>query len=248
MAGTCNDVNLLFTKTFIDLDECHVNSDFNVVVLNAEVCDLSCKNQMSLSDDRLVSESNCDQFKPKIIGNNISSMDCFRDIDNVPNPVPDSVSNVDKNVVTNCCNNGIVNSNMDDFSLNCDYNVGADCNDYGATCAGSDINQTVQNAVEEISYNSCVEHSNEDLSKFSKNNAKNMIFSHLNVNSLSCKFMEIHELLVKGHSDILFLSETKLDMSFPNAQFHIDKFLSHRLDRNLHGGGLMCSVKENNSS
>ena len=207
MAGNYNVVNELFTKTFNDLDECHVNSDFNVVlnVFNAEVCDFSCNNQISLSDN---SERNCDQFKPIIIGNSISSIDCFIDTDNVPNPVPVSVSpneNVYENVVSTSRDDSIVNSNMDDLSRNCDYNVGADCNDYNAVNAESDISQTMQNAVEKISVNNSVEHSNEDLSKFSKNNAKNMIFSHLNVNSLSCKFMEIHELLVKGHSDILFI-------------------------------------------
>ena len=84
----------------------------------------------------------------------------------------------------------------------------------------------------------------EDLSKFSKSNAKNLIFSHLNVNSLSSKFMEMNELLIKGKTDVLFLSETKLDSSYPNAQFNVSQFTIHRLDRNAHGGGLICYVKD----
>ena len=84
----------------------------------------------------------------------------------------------------------------------------------------------------------------EDLSKFSKSNSKNMIFSHLNINSLSSKFMEMNELLTKGKTDVLFLSETKLDSSYPSAQFNVDQFTIHRLDRNAHGGGLICYIRD----
>ena len=82
------------------------------------------------------------------------------------------------------------------------------------------------------------------LSNFSKKNSKRMIFSHMNINSLAPKFIEIQDILVKGFSDIFFISETKLDDSFPNAQFHVPSFSTHRIDRNAHGGGLLCYVKE----
>ena len=42
------------------------------------------------------------------------------------------------------------------------------------------------------------------LSKFCKKNSKRMIFSHMNINSLAPKFTEIHDILVKGFSDIFF--------------------------------------------
>ena len=89
-----------------------------------------------------------------------------------------------------------------------------------------------------------VDNPHDDLAKFSKNNSKNMIFSHLNINSISSKFIEIHQILVNGHTDLLFLSETKLDDSYPSAQFHVNQFSVHRHDRNAHGGGLMCYVRE----
>ena len=82
------------------------------------------------------------------------------------------------------------------------------------------------------------------LSKFSKDNSRKIIFSHLNVNSLSRKFMEIHEILQLNLTDMFFLSETKLDNSFPNAQFNASPFIIHRLDRNAHGGGLLVYVRE----
>ena len=82
------------------------------------------------------------------------------------------------------------------------------------------------------------------LSEFSKKYHKQMIFSHLNVNGLSGKYAEIHEILRKGLTDMLFLSETKLDCSYPNPQFHINSYVTHRQDRNAHGGGLACYVRE----
>ena len=40
--------------------------------------------------------------------------------------------------------------------------------------------------------------------------------------------------------DILMISETKLDYSFPEAQFYIEGFRTpFRLDCNKHGGGIL---------
>ena len=43
--------------------------------------------------------------------------------------------------------------------------------------------------------------------------------------------------------DILGIAETKLDDTFPNAQFHIDGYRLFRKDRNQHGGGLLAYVR-----
>ena len=43
--------------------------------------------------------------------------------------------------------------------------------------------------------------------------------------------------------DILGLSETKLDNSFPTAQFKVDNFMVYRKDRNGFGGGLLMYVQ-----
>ena len=45
--------------------------------------------------------------------------------------------------------------------------------------------------------------------------------------------------------DVLGLSETKIDASFPDAQFHVDDFRLYRKDRNRFGGGLMIYVTDN---
>ena len=48
---------------------------------------------------------------------------------------------------------------------------------------------------------------------------KGLRFGHLNINSLAGKYDEIHGLLTDGIFDVLALSETKLDPSFPDSQF-----------------------------
>ena len=45
--------------------------------------------------------------------------------------------------------------------------------------------------------------------------------------------------------DILIITETKLDDTFPGSQFHIDGFSKpYRLDRNRNGGGVIIYVRE----
>ena len=47
---------------------------------------------------------------------------------------------------------------------------------------------------------------------------KNVIFGHLNINSLQNKFFSISE-LIEGSVNIFLINETKLDESFPSNQF-----------------------------
>ena len=75
-------------------------------------------------------------------------------------------------------------------------------------------------------------------------NMNKLIFGHLNINSLRNKF-DLFSEQVKGSIDILMVSETKLDDSFPEAQFLIEGFHSpFRFDRNINGGGIMLYVRE----
>ena len=61
---------------------------------------------------------------------------------------------------------------------------------------------------------------------------------------LSNKFDQL-KLIIKNKVDILVITETKLDSSFPHSQFKIDGFKQpYRLDRNKHGGGVMIFVSE----
>ena len=65
-----------------------------------------------------------------------------------------------------------------------------------------------------------------------------------NIHSASSKFNQLKELVLK-HADILVIYETKLDKTFLNSQFHMDRFsLPYRLDRNRNGGNVIIFVTE----
>ena len=75
-------------------------------------------------------------------------------------------------------------------------------------------------------------------------NMNKLIFGYLNINSLRNKF-DLFSEQVKGSIDILMVSETELDDSFPEAQFLIEGFHSpFRSDRSIHGGRIMLYVRE----
>ena len=44
--------------------------------------------------------------------------------------------------------------------------------------------------------------------------------------------------------DVCFLSERKVDETFPNQQFLINGYKLFRRDRNCHGGGVLCYINE----
>ena len=76
------------------------------------------------------------------------------------------------------------------------------------------------------------------------NNINKVIFAHLNTNSIRKKFEFLAE-QVKGKIEILMISETKTDQSFPQGNFLIDGFSSsYKLDRESKGGGIMLYVRE----
>ena len=75
-------------------------------------------------------------------------------------------------------------------------------------------------------------------------NLNRIVFAHLNINSLRSKFDLLTDLIM-GNVDVLVISETKLDDSFPAGQFKIPGFASpFRLDRNQNGGGIIVFVRE----
>ena len=75
-------------------------------------------------------------------------------------------------------------------------------------------------------------------------NVNKISIGHLNINSLRNKFEMLTD-IVKGAIDILIISETKLDESFPQPQFYIDGYSKpFRLDRNSRGGGVIAFIRE----
>ena len=75
-------------------------------------------------------------------------------------------------------------------------------------------------------------------------NLNRILIGHLNINSLRNKF-EILESSIAVNLDMLMISETKLDESFPVSQFLIPGFENPiRLDRSSSGGGIMLYIRE----
>ena len=74
-------------------------------------------------------------------------------------------------------------------------------------------------------------------------NPKNIIFSYININSIRNKFENLCDIL-GNNVDVLSIAETKLDSSFPNAQFLLPDFHEPlRLDINHGSGGLLVYIK-----
>ena len=69
-----------------------------------------------------------------------------------------------------------------------------------------------------------------------------MIIAQLNINPLRNKFDSLVRML-HNNLDILLISETKIDSSFPTAQFQIG-YTTYRLNRNANGGGILLYIRE----
>ena len=86
--------------------------------------------------------------------------------------------------------------------------------------------------------------SNKDLISPRIRNLNKIVVGHLNINSTRNKFDFLaHQ--VQGNIDILMISETILDESFPPGQFLLDGYgVPFRSDRDGNGGGILLFIRE----
>ena len=68
-------------------------------------------------------------------------------------------------------------------------------------------------------------------------------FLHLNINSLLPKIDELRYIAEKSKVAVIGISETKLDNSVLNEEINIKGYNILRLDRNRHGGGVACYIR-----
>ena len=73
---------------------------------------------------------------------------------------------------------------------------------------------------------------------------RNVMISHINVNSLRNKFDELRYMLDNGYLDILCVSETKLDSADAISLFNVKGFTTFRQDKRKNSGGLMIFINE----
>ena len=70
-----------------------------------------------------------------------------------------------------------------------------------------------------------------------------LIIAQLNINSLRNKFESLVRML-HNNLDILLITETKIDSSFPTAQFQIEGYTTYRFARNSSGEGILLYIPE----
>ena len=75
-------------------------------------------------------------------------------------------------------------------------------------------------------------------------NPHRIVIGHLNINSIRNKFESLVR-FVDNNLDILMVSETKIDDTFPESQFLIKGFSKpFRLDRTAKGGVILLCIRE----
>ena len=83
------------------------------------------------------------------------------------------------------------------------------------------------------------------LQKDKRQYLSNPLIGYLNINSLRNKIADLQIFIQNIPLDYLVLSKTKLDESFPNAQFNLDSYeIRARRDRDKNGGGLIVFVRK----
>ena len=84
-------------------------------------------------------------------------------------------------------------------------------------------------------------------SKSSLNDQQNLgsnLLNLISVNSIRNKF-DLLMNIIKNDIDILVISETKIDSSFPISQFTMTGYsIPFRIDRTSHGGGILLFVRK----
>ena len=77
-------------------------------------------------------------------------------------------------------------------------------------------------------------------------NVERLIIGHLNINSIRNKFEALKQ-IIKNNLDILIVSESKLDYTFPDKQFSMLGYRTIRQDREYNGhlgGGIIIFIRE----
>ena len=75
-------------------------------------------------------------------------------------------------------------------------------------------------------------------------NVNRLICAQLDINSIRNKFDSLVN-IPNNNTDILMISETKLELSFPTGQLHIHGFSEpYRFDRNGSGGEILLYIRE----
>ena len=122
---------------------------------------------------------------------------------------------------------------------------------HGCNTSTISISSLNYNSLNDNVSNLCNKENEDDplqiLKKLKIKNLNRLIIGQLNINSIRNKFESL-KLLIKGNIDILIITESKLDNTFPLQQFAIEGYsLPFRLDREIggaEGGGVIIYVRD----
>ena len=86
------------------------------------------------------------------------------------------------------------------------------------------------------------------MKKIRINNGNRVLIGHINFNYSRKKF-DMLSSMVKDNIDILMVSETKLDFSFPQTQFRIERYAPlFRYYKTSCSGGILLFIREDISA
>ena len=73
-------------------------------------------------------------------------------------------------------------------------------------------------------------------------NVQGTMLCHLNINSIQNKFEELTETIKSLKAQIVLISETKIDSTYPKDQFSLPGYSLYRNDRKKGGGGILALI------
>ena len=88
----------------------------------------------------------------------------------------------------------------------------------------------------------CCHENDSSIIDLRKENSSNALLMHLNINSIQNKFEDLTILNRSLKAQILVISETKIDRSYPDSQFKLQGYNMFHKDRAKGGGGLLVYI------
>ena len=74
-------------------------------------------------------------------------------------------------------------------------------------------------------------------------NKRDLHLIHLNINSLLSKIDELRSIAKRSGATVIGITESKLDKTVLDGEIHIYGYELIRSDRNRHGGGVACYIR-----
>lgn len=127
---------------------------------------------------------------------------------------------------------------------NCNDNFNLESNNVNDDVPICTVNDKTSSDVTNVA-NNCIF---KEMHEVKITNPKNIIIAHININSIRNKFSELKVLLQLNLIHVLIISETKLDSSFKDSLFQVEKYKMYRQDNTAKSGGLILYVNENIAS